>query len=215
MTFYKKFPAFIIVHHYHLLLFSFKEAIILSVIFLKCDSRSKNKFPYQISLVIKETGIARNTVSQTLIKFKNMDIINIVDGKEIYLRSNIAPIEDMLDELMEDEIKKRKSSFYSLSRGHTNFNFKLMKILKLNETQYAILHSYFILGKKTGYARIGKSYFLYYFRIKERQFKYIKSKLIRENYISKHPCSEEIYVEEWVRKLFNEYVISEASAFYD
>lgn len=204
-----------IVNHCYLLLFSFKEAIILSIIILKCGSRSKSKFPYQISLIIKETGIARNTVSQTLIKLKSMNIINILDGKEIYLASNITHVEDMLEELMEEEIKKRKSSFYSLSRGHTNFNFKLMKILKLNEVQYAILHSYFILSKKTGYARIGKSYFLYYFRIKERQFKYIKSKLIRENYISKHPYSEEIYVEEWVRKLFNEYVISDASAFYD
>jgi|SRR5690606_20427631 len=211
MTFYKKFPTFVIVHHYNLLLFTFKEAVILSLILLKCDGRVKNKFPYQISLIIKETGIARNTVIQALIRLRNMDVINILNGKEIYLTASAISVEEMLDDIITEKKRKRGSSYYSVSSGHTNFNFELMKILKLNETQYAILHSYFILSKKTGYARIGKGYFLYYFRIKERQFKYIKSKLIKEKYISKHPYTEEIYVEEWVRKLFNDYIISDSS----
>ena len=197
---YKKLE-FVIIEHSLLKPFTLKEAIIWKTILFKAQNKHLNQFPYPKSYIKELTGIARNTINKALEKFEKLNLINIID-KKIYLTSNCESdfFFEIEREFLEQENKFRSNELTKIPTIH--FNFKLCANLKINETQYSILHTYYILSRNNGYAFIGKNYFIRIFGVKERQFKAIKSKLLHNGYVSKKSSSESIYIPVNISEMF-------------
>ena len=203
---------FVIVEHSLLKPFTIKEAIIFKAICIKAKGKKLNEFPYTQNQIPKLTGISKNTVIEALKKFQDLELINILDNHKIHLSSN--NIDEVLLQLDNDYIReeeKYRNGLTPVNVKYIHFNFELCKKLKLNEIQYSVLHTYYILSKKYGYAFIGKSYFIRNFRIKERQFKNIKSKLIKDGYIYKRDKSEMIYLSQTTIDMFKNCIIEKVS----
>lgn len=199
---------FVIVEHSLLKPFTLKEAIIFKVILVKSKDKRLNEFPYTQNHIPQLTGISKNTVIEALRKFKDLELINILENHKIHLSSN--GIDEVFIKLDNDYIleeEKFRKGENPIKVKFTHFNFELCKKLKLNEVQYFVLHTYYVLSKKYGYAFIGKSYFIRNFRIKERQFKNIKSKLIKDGYIYKLDKSDLIYISQTTLDMFKNCII--------
>jgi len=197
---YKKLE-FVIIEHSLLKPLTIKEAILFKIIFLKASNKKLNQFPFNKTYLHEISGISLNTISKALKKFENLEIINRVENK-IYLTSNdlydFFSYFDGVYREREQKIRLKEITFTPT----INFNFDLCKKLNLNEIDYAILHTYYTLSERYGYSFISIDYFIRNFGIKERQFKYIKSKLIHEKLIYKKDRSHLIYINEEIKRMF-------------
>lgn len=197
----RKKLEFVIIEHSLLKPFTFKEAIVWKVIWIKARNRKLNEFPYTQNHIPMMTGIAKNTVTKALDKFKELELINILDNHKIHLSSN--NFEDVFKGLDNDYIcEEEKNRNGDILVPYIHFNFELCKKLKLNPVQYSILHTFYILAKKRNYAFISPSYFVRNFRIEIRDFYYIKSKLTDLGYIFKRGNSNLVYISDEVIDMF-------------
>lgn len=199
-----KFPSYTIVYHYYLIIMTLKEAIIFSIIKYRLEHQERKKFPYTISRLSRETGYSINTIKKCLNDLASKKLINIIEG-DIYLFSNIIE-DEIYEKYLEYNSDPNMMNPYE-NKKFTKFNFDLMRELELNDTQYAILHTHYVLDRKHGKSTIGKGYFIKHFRIKERQYKYIKSKLISEKCLYKVLNRESLKVNDSVKKIFEIYNI--------
>lgn len=174
-----KFPSYVIIEHNYLLFLTFKEAIIFSIIYYKLDQRVNAKFQFNKSELHRKTGISINTINKALKKLECIGLINIIEN-DIYLSST-----SITDEIENRVLEATNINNVDKSNYYTPFYFDLQKRLNINEIEYAFLHTYFTLSKKSESAYIKKRYFLNYFRIKERQYNYIRSNLLDKGHIEK------------------------------
>lgn len=192
---------FVIVEHSLLRPFTLKEAIIFKTIYIKAVNRKLNEFPYTQNQIPKLTGISKNTVIKALAKFQDLELINILDNHKIHLSSN--NFEDVFRELDNEYIREEEKHRNGIiTVPYIHFNFELCEKLKLNEVQYSILHTFYILAKKRNYAFISPLYFVRNFRIQMRNFQYIKEELTELGYIFKRGNSNAVYISDEVIDMF-------------
>ena len=193
---------FVIIEHSLLRPFTIKEAIILKVIVMKANNRKLNEFPYSKNAIHTMADVSPNTVSKALLKFKRYGLINELDNYKIHLSSN--NLSEFFEDADRDYIsyeEKHRSGIITVPYIH--FNFELCKKLKLNEIQYSMLHTFYILAKKRKYAFISPLYFVRNFRMEIRSFQYNKEKLTKLGYIFKRGNSNVVYISDDAIELFN------------